>query len=72
MAPVWTSGGLDLQIETSRSRRRASLEESLREAIQTRRLTAGTALPSTRVLARDLGLSRGTVTAAYAPTPSRW
>jgi GntR family transcriptional regulator / MocR family aminotransferase len=65
MAPVWTSGGLDLQIETSRSRRRASLEESLREAIQTRRLTAGTALPSTRVLARDLGLSRGTVTAAY-------
>ena len=65
MAPAWTSAGLDLQIETSRSRRRASLEESLREAIQTRRLAAGTALPSSRALARDLGLSRGTVTAAY-------
>jgi GntR family transcriptional regulator / MocR family aminotransferase len=65
MPPSWTSAGLDLQIETSRSRRRASLEESLRAAIQSRRLAAGTSLPSTRALARDLGLSRGTVTAAY-------
>ena len=65
MSVSWTSAGLDLYIETAGARRRASLEESLRTAIQRRRLTAGTALPSSRVLAKDLGLSRGTVAAAY-------
>jgi GntR family transcriptional regulator/MocR family aminotransferase len=52
-------------VDTTGSRRRASLEEGLRAAIQSRRLTAGTMLPSSRVLAQDLGLSRGTVAAAY-------
>ena len=65
MPDPWTSGGLDLYVETTGARRRASLEESLRTAIQRRRLTAGTTLPSSRVLAKDLGLSRGTVAAAY-------
>jgi GntR family transcriptional regulator/MocR family aminotransferase len=61
----WTSSGLDLHVEGSGQLRRAKLEESLRSAIQQRRLAAGTALPSSRALAADLGLSRGTVTAAY-------
>jgi GntR family transcriptional regulator/MocR family aminotransferase len=65
MSVYWASSGLDLHVETTGSRRRASLEESLRTAIQSRRLAAGTTLPSSRVLARDLGLSRGTVAAAY-------
>ena len=45
---------------------RVRLEESLREAIRSGRLTSGTRLPSTRTLARDLGISRGTVLQAYS------
>jgi GntR family transcriptional regulator / MocR family aminotransferase len=65
MAEFWTTSGLDLLIETQRSRRRASLEEGLRQAIESGRLAYGTRLPSTRSLAQDLGWSRGTVAAAY-------
>ena len=43
-----------------------ALKGSLREAIRDGRLAAGTRLPSTRVLASDLGLARGTVVEAYA------
>ncbi|MFF4620605.1 MocR-like pyridoxine biosynthesis transcription factor PdxR [Nonomuraea jabiensis] len=46
------------------SRGRA-LEEALRSAIRGGRLVAGTRLPSSRDLASQLGLSRGTVTQAY-------
>jgi GntR family transcriptional regulator / MocR family aminotransferase len=42
------------------------LESGLRERIQQGHLRAGTALPPTRVLATDLGLSRGVVVEAYA------
>ena len=45
--------------------RQAALEERLREAIEAGRLRAGTAVPSTRALAQELGLSRGTVVTAY-------
>lgn len=65
MVEFWTTSGLDLLVETQRSRRRASLEDGLRRAIETGRLTYGTRLPSSRSLAEDLGWSRGTVTAAY-------
>lgn len=44
---------------------RAQLERELRTAIRTGRLRLGTELPSTRVLAMDLGLSRGIVVEAY-------
>jgi GntR family transcriptional regulator/MocR family aminotransferase len=65
MGDSWASSGLDLHVGMTGARRRASLEESLRIAVQSRRLAAGTMLPSSRVLAQDLGLSRGTVAAAY-------
>jgi GntR family transcriptional regulator / MocR family aminotransferase len=45
---------------------RAQLEDQLRDAIRTGRLGPGAALPSTRALARELGLSRGVVVEAYA------
>jgi GntR family transcriptional regulator / MocR family aminotransferase len=45
--------------------RRAGLETALRDAIRAGRLKAGERLPSTRALAIDLGVARGTVLAAY-------
>lgn len=45
--------------------RRRAVEEALRAAIRDGRLTAGTRLPSTRDLAHQLGLARGTITAVY-------
>ncbi|MGH2787832.1 MAG: PLP-dependent aminotransferase family protein [Actinomycetota bacterium] len=41
------------------------IERGLREAIRAGRLESGTTLPSTRVLAQDLGVSRGVVVEAY-------
>jgi GntR family transcriptional regulator / MocR family aminotransferase len=65
MAVSWTTSSVDLHVETSGRKQRSSLEDALRSAIQSRRLTAGTTLPSTRALAGDLGIARGTVVAAY-------
>ncbi|WP_329113980.1 MocR-like pyridoxine biosynthesis transcription factor PdxR [Streptomyces sp. NBC_01465] len=48
----------------ARSRGRM-LQESLREAVRSGRLAAGTRLPASRELAADLGVSRGLVTEAY-------
>jgi GntR family transcriptional regulator/MocR family aminotransferase len=45
---------------------RHRLERELREAVQAGRLLPGSALPSTRALAAQLGLSRGLVVEAYA------
>ena len=42
------------------------LERELRDLIRSQRLTPGAGLPSTRVLAADLGVSRGVVVGAYA------
>src|SRR5262245_10785017 len=44
---------------------RVQVETGLRQAIHTGRLAAGTLLPATRVLAADLGISRGVVIEAY-------
>ena len=44
---------------------RTQVEEQLRAALREGRLTPGTALPSTRALARELGVSRGVVVEAY-------
>src|SRR5581483_9526602 len=41
------------------------VEQALREAVRSGRLPSGSAVPSTRTLARDLRVSRGVVTEAY-------
>ncbi len=66
MQETWaTSAGLDLHLELAGSRPRAALEAALRAAVRSGRLAAGTALPSSRALARDLGVARNTVVDAY-------
>jgi GntR family transcriptional regulator/MocR family aminotransferase len=64
----WSAFGVDLHLDASeraRGGRRDGLERALRNAIRDGRLTAGSRLPSTRALAAELGLARGTVSAAY-------
>ncbi len=53
---------LDREVEAPLHRQ---LYEQLRETILTGRLQAGSRLPATRTLARDLDISRNTVTAAF-------
>src|SRR3954453_17091781 len=45
---------------------RGQIEHELRDAVRSGRLRAGTPLPSTRLLARELGVARGVVVEAYA------
>lgn len=54
-----------LPLERGSDALHVQVEPSLREAIRTGRLVAGTALPSTRALARELDVSRGVVFEAY-------
>ncbi|OIK05241.1 PLP-dependent aminotransferase family protein [Streptomyces monashensis] len=66
MRNSWSGSRVDLHLDLDASKgRRSALESALREAVRQGRLAAGTLLPSTRGLATELGLSRGTVTAAY-------
>ncbi len=62
-----TTSGPDLLLELARERGglEAQVELGLRNAIRDGRLAAGTALPSTRALARDLGVSRRVAVGAY-------
>ncbi|MBY8883913.1 PLP-dependent aminotransferase family protein [Streptomyces sp. PTM05] len=58
--------GVDLHLELSRGGGlRAGLEGALRAAVREGRLTPGTRLPSSRTLAKDLGIARNTVADAY-------
>jgi GntR family transcriptional regulator / MocR family aminotransferase len=64
-----TASGPELLIELRREAGRplrAQLEEGLREAVRAGRLMAGAPLPSSRTLARDLGVSRRLVVDAFA------
>ncbi|MGW0883054.1 MocR-like pyridoxine biosynthesis transcription factor PdxR [Streptomyces sp. NPDC002671] len=66
MQKSWSGSRVALHLSLDASKgRRSALESALRDAIRQGRLAAGTRLPSTRGLATELGLSRGTVTAAY-------
>lgn len=58
----------DLFVALDRSeprRLRAQVEGALREGIQAGRIRGGTALPSSRLLARELGVSRSVILEAY-------
>ncbi|MFC4328680.1 PLP-dependent aminotransferase family protein [Streptomyces andamanensis] len=58
--------GVDLHLEPDAAAgRRAGLEKALRAAVREGRLAPGARLPATRRLALELGVSRGTVKAAY-------
>jgi len=62
-------GPVELFVDLERHRRgplRQRLEREVREAVQVGRLLPGTALPSTRALSAQLGVSRGVVVEAYA------
>src|ERR1700728_5288408 len=68
MAIEWSglSPGLLVRLDRAASQPlRAQLEASLREAIRGGRLRAGERLPSSRELARALGVSRGMVQDCY-------
>jgi GntR family transcriptional regulator / MocR family aminotransferase len=58
-------GTYDLLLDLAGRHSRAALEEALREAVREGRLPPGSRLPSSRVLARDLGVARNTVADAY-------
>ncbi|NUW39688.1 MocR-like pyridoxine biosynthesis transcription factor PdxR [Nonomuraea rhodomycinica] len=64
MPEHWASWDLHVELGGQGARRRR-LEDALRDAVRTGRLSPGTRLPSTRGLAHQLGLARGTVSAAY-------
>ncbi|NJP46286.1 MocR-like pyridoxine biosynthesis transcription factor PdxR [Actinacidiphila epipremni] len=70
-AEPWESGvdlHLDLRLDLPPDGsygRRAGLERALRDAVRQGRLAPGARLPSSRRLAAETGLSRGTVKAAY-------
>jgi GntR family transcriptional regulator/MocR family aminotransferase len=69
MPPQWSSSPPELLLVVDRADGRplrAQVEHGLRDAIRTGRLQAGERLPSSRELARTLGLSRGLVQDCYA------
>ena len=66
MPETWAKGCVDLHLDLDGTRVRASLETALRAAIRTGRLHPGTRLPSSRVLAVDLGIARNTVAEVYS------
>ncbi|MFE2532039.1 PLP-dependent aminotransferase family protein [Streptomyces sp. NPDC059371] len=69
MPPQWTGSSPELLLSVDRDsgeHLRAQLERQLRHAIRTGRLGSGERLPSSRGLARELGLSRGLVQDCYA------
>jgi GntR family transcriptional regulator/MocR family aminotransferase len=69
MPPQWAGLSPELLLTVDRGgggQLRAQLESQLRDAIRTGRLQSGERLPSSRELARTLGLSRGLVQDCYA------
>ena len=69
MAIQWSGLSPELLLRLDRASGqplRSQLEAGLRESIRTGRLAAGERLPSSRELARELGVSRGLVQECYA------
>jgi GntR family transcriptional regulator/MocR family aminotransferase len=71
IVPVdWSTFGVDLHLDLpagpdAATGRRLAIERAIREAVRGGRLAPHTRLPSSRALAAELGLARGTVSAAY-------
>jgi GntR family transcriptional regulator / MocR family aminotransferase len=66
--PVAGQSGLGLLLEIDRASElplHEQIERGLRERIRSGQLSSDTRLPSSRALARELGISRGVVTEAY-------
>jgi GntR family transcriptional regulator / MocR family aminotransferase len=69
VAVEWTGLGPELLLRLDRGSGEpvgAQLQRELREAIRGGRLSPGERLPSSRVLARELGVSRGLVTECFS------
>ena len=66
MTDNWATIGIDLHLDLAGRKIRTGLETALRDAVRTGRLGPGTRLPSSRVLAADLGVARNTVAEAYS------
>lgn len=69
MSIQWSGSGPELLVRLDRgggAPLRVQLEGELRTAIRSGRLAAGERLPSSRMLARELGVSRGLVQECYA------
>jgi GntR family transcriptional regulator/MocR family aminotransferase len=66
MTDSWSSSGLDVHLGWQPSTGRSGLAAAIRAAIREGRWQPGAAVPSTRALAHDLGVARGTVTRVYA------
>ncbi|MFD9890619.1 PLP-dependent aminotransferase family protein [Amycolatopsis sp. NPDC059027] len=66
MAVSWSSSGIDVHLGWRRETGRTGLAGAIRTAIREGRWQPGAAVPSTRALAQDLGVARGTVTRVYA------
>jgi GntR family transcriptional regulator/MocR family aminotransferase len=66
MTDSWSGSGLDVHLGWDPSTGRSGLADAIRAAIREGRWQAGAAVPSTRSLAHDLGVARGTVTRVYA------
>ncbi len=66
IANNWASSDALKHALAQRGGRRAALEDAIRSAIRSNRLRPSDPLPSSRALARELALARGTVAEAYA------
>jgi GntR family transcriptional regulator / MocR family aminotransferase len=69
VAVEWSGLAPEVLVTLDRSRPvplRAQLEDEFRRAIRSGRLSAGERMPSSRALAKALGLSRGLVQECYA------
>src|SRR5882724_1348762 len=65
MADSWTSS-VDVHLDWTPGSGRRELANAVRAAIRDGRWRPGAVVPSTRALAHDLGVARGTVTRVYA------
>ncbi len=66
MADSWTSSSVDAHLDWTPGSGRQALADAVRAAIRDGRWRPDTIVPSTRALATDLGVARGTVTRVYA------